>query len=112
MTALLKNKTWLNVRVQSFRIIDSISRRCPYCAESRSDHVYASLSRNGCDFPRVRVAHLLVGLSLRAEMLAPLRDGALWGENAQRQLPRDAARAREREVELRVTGTWAGTLWT
>ena len=45
MTALLKNKTWLNVRVQSFRIIDSISRRCPYCAESRSDHVYASLSR-------------------------------------------------------------------
>ena len=68
--------------------------------------------RNGCDFPRVRVAHLLVGLSLRAEMLAPLRDGALWGENAQRQLPRDAARAREREVELRVTGTWAGTLWT
>ena len=45
ITALRKNSSWLNVRVQSLRTVASISRTRANCAPSRSDHVYASRRR-------------------------------------------------------------------
>ena len=45
ITALRKNSSWLNVRVQSLRTVASISRTRANCALSRSDHVYVSRRR-------------------------------------------------------------------
>ena len=48
--------------------------------------------------------------ALLGERLAPLGDGAAGSEEPERQLPGDAARACQREVELRVRGRAARTL--